>query len=412
MCRAGLAYVIVFVGVAAWAPYLSAYYQGLGISLGAIGLLLAMTSAVSLVCAPAWGTIHDRFPRSLVLLPVAAALAALGASGLATVGASLLLIPSAAVFAVGASGLTPMMDVRVLEIAGADRTRYARVRVWGSISFILCAPLVGLLTEAHGLRALFWVMVPALLIGGLAATTLPGRLGTIHASSLRRAPGAVLRHRPIALFLIGAFFGWAAVASQNAFFTIYLRQLGASNDQVGWAWSVAAVTEVPTMFLFPLLARRFGVERLIVLGAVIMVLRQAANVAFTEPSLLIAFSLIQGVGYALMLIGGVTFVSRQAPRGTAATAQGILSAVTASLASILGSGLGGQLAGWLGIRGLYVVSVGLGAAAVVLIAMAVLPAAGRAAKLAAALAANEETPTTSADEAIILETALEAADEP
>jgi MFS family permease len=131
------------------------------------------------------------------------------------------------------------------------------------------------------------------------------------------------------------------------------------------------------MFFFPLLARRFGVERLIVAGAVVLVVRQVANVAFTDPNLLIVFSLFQGVGYSLMLIGGVTFVSRQAPLGTAATAQGIFTGVASSLSSILGSGLGGQVAGFLTIRGLFAVSTCISVAAIVLIALAVLPVAGR-----------------------------------
>ena len=380
MCRASIAYVIVFVAVAAWAPYLSAYYQGLGISLGEIGLLLAMTSAVSLVSAPAWGIAHDRYPRSFVLLPLAAIIGSLGAAGLATVGASILLIPSAAAFAIGAAGLSAMMDVRVLEIARADRTRYARVRVWGSISFIVCAPLIGVLADAYGLQAIFLAMIPALLIGGLAATTLPGRSMSVRAPSLMRAPGTVLRHRPIALFLLGALVGWTALSAQSSFFTIYLRSLGAPNDLVGWAWSVGAITEVPAMFFFPLLARRFGVERLIVAGALVLVVRQVANVVFTDPALLIGFSLFQGVGYSLMLIGGVTFVSRQAPQGTAATAQGIFTGVASSLSSILGSGLGGQVAGFLTIRGLFAVSACVSLAAVVLIALAVLPVAGRGAE--------------------------------
>ena len=376
MRRASIVYVIVFVAIAAWAPYLSAYYQSLGISLGEIGLLLAMTSAVSLFSAPAWGIVHDRYPESRVLAPLAGALAALGASGLATVGASPLLIPSAAAFSAGAAGLLLVMDVRVLEIARADRTRYAGVRVWGSISFIVFAPLIGVLADANGLRAIFLVMIPALVIGGLAATTLPGRSISVKAPSLRHAPGTVLRHRPIALFLIGALVGWTAVSAQSSFFTIYLRSLGAPNDLVGWAWSVGAVGEVPAMFFFPFLARRFGVERLIVAGALVLVVRQVANVTFTDPSLLIVFSLFQGLGYSLMLVGGITFVSRHAPEGTAGTAQGIFTGVALSLSTVLGSGLGGQLAGLLTIRGLFALSACMSAAAVVLIALAVLPVAG------------------------------------
>jgi PPP family 3-phenylpropionic acid transporter len=372
--RAVLAYVTLYVAVAAYSPYLQQYYKSLGISLGTIGALAAFTSAVALISSPTWGAIHDRYPTSRVFLPLAAGIGALGAVGLATVGASLLLIPSAAAFAAGMAGLGPMMDVRVLDMAGSDRTLYARVRVWGSISFMVCTPFIGL-AIGDNYRGLFFVAMPMILMGGLAAMLLPGRTGGVHGASLRRAPGRVLGHRPIALFLIGAFVGWTAVYSQYAFFSIYLRQIGASADQIGLAWSIQASLEIPSMFFFPQLSRRFGTERLIVVGMAIMTSRLIINAVFVSPTILIAASVIQGAGYGLVLIGGIAFVSRQAPKGTAATAQGILNGVTFSLSSIVGSGVGGQIAGLVTIRGLYAITAGLGALAIVLFAMAVLPAA-------------------------------------
>ena len=373
MRRAVLAYVTLYVAVAAYSPYLQQYYKSLGLSLGTIGALAAFTSAVALISAPTWGAIHDRYPTSRLLLPMAAGIGALGAAGLATAGASWLLIPSAAAFAMGMAGMGPMMDVRVLDMAGSERTRYARIRVWGSISFMVATPIVGF-AIGEDYRSLFFVAVPMILVGGLAAMLLPGRAGGVHGASLRRAPGRVLGHRPIALFLIGAFVGWTAVYSQYAFFSIYLRQIGASSDQIGLAWSIQAALEIPSMFFFPQLSRRFGTERLIVLGMAIMALRLIINAFFVSPTILIACSLMQGAGYGLALIGGISFVSRQAPNGTAATAQGILNAVTFSLSSIIGSGVGGQVAGWLTIRGLYAISAVLGVVAIVLVALAVLPA--------------------------------------
>ncbi len=376
MRRAAIAYVILYVAVAAYSPYLQPYYKSLGISLGTIGALVAFTSAVALISAPTWGAIHDRYPTSRLFLPLAAGIGALGATGLATVGASLLLIPSAAAFAAGMAGMSPMMDVRVLDMVGSDRTRYAQVRVWGSISFMVCTPIIGFAIGTD-YRGLFFVAVPMILLGGLAAMLLPGRAGGVRGVSLRRAPGRVLGHRPIAVFLIGALVGWTAVYAQSTFFSIYLGQLGASSDQIGLAWSIQAALEVPSMILFPQLSRRFGTERLIVAGMVIITCRLIANALFVSPSLLLACSIMQGAGYGLLLIGGIAFVSSQAPKGTAATAQGILSGVAFSLSVIVGSGVGGQLAGWLTIRGLYAVSAGLGLVAIVLIALAVLPASGR-----------------------------------
>jgi PPP family 3-phenylpropionic acid transporter len=390
LARASIAYIILYTAVAAYAPYLSLYYQSLGIGFEGIGALAAFTSAVALLGAPTWGMIHDRFPTARLFIPAAAVLAGTGEEasrgetvvgtggvGLATVGASPLLVLSAAAFAFGMSGMAPMMDVRVLDMIGSDRTRYARVRMWGSFSFMIAAPIIGVLVRADGYGALFLVFVPMVLLGGLASTLLPGRSMGVRGASLRRAPGRVLSHRPIALFLIGALAGWTAVYSQLAFFSIYVRQLGGSSEAVGWAWSFGAALEIPFMLFFPQLARRFGTERLIVLGMAILVARQVANVIFTDPTLLIGLSLVQGAGYGLLLIGGIAFVSREAPKGTAATAQGILNGVTFSMSSIIGSGLGGVLASWLTIRGLYAVSACLGAIAIVLIALAVLPATRR-----------------------------------
>lgn len=373
MYRSATAYFILFAAVGAYTPFLQQFYQSLGIPLWEIGLLAAFTSAMALCTAPVWGAIHDHVPGSRLLIPLAAAIATLGGLGVATVGATPWLGLAAATWAIGMSGMSPMMDVRVLSIVGANRTRYAWIRACGSASFIVFAPIVGLLVDRGGMIAMFWVMVPAIALAGAASITLPPRIDSVRPPSLRKAPGTVLRHRPIALFLIGATAAWTAVSFQNSFFSIYLRSLGAPGSEVGWTWAVAATMELPVMFLFPWLARRFGIERLLVAGAAIVCLREVANVLFTSPEVLLACSLVQGAGYALLLIGGVTFVSLQAPKGTAATAQGIFSGVTASLAAIVGSGVGGQLAGLLTIRGLYVVAACVGAAAVALIALAVLP---------------------------------------
>ncbi len=388
MRRASIAYVVLFVGIAANAPYITLYYQSVGIPLAWIGALVAFTGATALVSGPAWGVVHDRFPRSLVLLPLAGGLAAVGCYGLFRLGATPLLPVFAALFAIGMSGLFPMIDVRVLELTGSDRTRYSLVRACGSAAFIVFAPLIGLLANAQGYGVIFLIIIPAMLVGSLIANSVPGRSNVLRAPSMLRAPGRVLGHRPIAIFMLGSLVCWTAIYSQTGFFSIYLKSLGAPAEQVGWAWSIAAILEVPVMVAYPILARRVGVERLIMVGVAIAVARQIANVVFTEPSILLACSILQGAGFALLLVGGVTFVSRQAPKGTAATAQGLLSAVTV-LASIIGSGVGGQVAGLITIRGLYVVSVGLGLLGIVMISAAVLPGALRGRSEEAAITPGE-----------------------
>jgi len=150
-----------------------------------------------------------------------------------------------------------------------------------------------------------------------------------------RAPGRVLSHRPIGFFLFGSLACWTAIYAQTGFFSLYLKSVGAPADQVGLAWSLGSLGEIPTMIFFPVLARRFGVERLIMLGAGLTVTRQIVNTVFTVPAVLLAFSLLHGAGYAMLLVGGVAFVAHHAPRGTGATAQGLFSGAMANLAAII-----------------------------------------------------------------------------
>jgi PPP family 3-phenylpropionic acid transporter len=377
--RAPAAYVLIFVAVAAASPYMAIYYQSIGISLSQIGALGAFGSVVGLTCLPIWGSIHDRYPRSYVLLPLAGGIAAVGACGIATVGASPLLIGSVACFACGSSGLTAPLDTRVLDLTGSDRSRFGWVRVFGSATFMVGAPVIGFIISGHNPVAIFLFIIPAYLLGGLAATTVPGRKNVVRLPSLMRAPGRVLGYRPIAIFLLADLVFWVAISAQAGYFSIYLKSIGATDSQVGWAWSIGSLLEVPTLILFPFLARRFGVERLILAGAAITSVRQITNVLFPVPAVVLGISLVGGLGYALLVVGGVTYVSRQSPKGTAATAQGILGATTGGLSSIIGSGGGGFILGWVSLRALYTIGACLGVAGTILIAMTVLPAARRAA---------------------------------
>lgn len=388
MNRARLSYTLYYVCVAAYVPYLQLYYGSVGIDLAGIGALSAFSSFVALIASPIWGAISDRYPESKVLIPISSVIAAVGGLAMGTVGASWLLVPAVVAYSVGLAGTSPMMDVLVLHMTGADRTRYASVRAFGSLSFIIATPIIGLVIHQSYVE-LFYFLIPALLLAGLTSLMLPRRSTAVRTFGMTRAPMVVLHHRPIAVFLLTAFLGWTALYTQNPFLSIYLRDLGATSDQVGYLWSAQALLEVPSMLVFPLLVRRVGSERLIVLGMAVLACRQAANALFTDPGVLIGLSLMQGLGYGFLLVGSVAYVSQQSPRGTAATAQGIFNAVSFNLASIIGAGVGGEVGRILSIRTLFGISAALGAISVVLLAIAVLP--GSSERLKAAREAAGET---------------------
>lgn len=366
--RAALTYAVYFTAIGASWAYLPVYYRELGLGLATIGLLAAMSAAIQLVAAPAWGALADHRPRSRLGLPVAALVAAAGAFGLAVADGLPALAASLAVLALGSAGIGPVLDARALELLGTDRHRYGELRAIGSLAFVVVTWTVGLLLDERGTGALFLVFVPALMATALVAVSLP-RHGGGRRPGIWRGVGVFARTPGVALFLVGALLTWTLLNATNGFYSIQVVALGGSTQMVGLAWAVGAAVEVPVMWGHRHLAARLGAGRLLVLGAAVFAVRAALAAAATSAGWLVAIAPLEGLGFALFFVGGVGFVSSRAPAGLAATAQGVFSAIV-GLASILGAGLGGLVAGSTSIATLFAVTAAGGVLATGVVALA------------------------------------------
>ncbi|HEX9045235.1 MAG TPA: MFS transporter [Candidatus Limnocylindrales bacterium] len=367
--RAALTYVAYFAAVGAAFPYLPVYYHSLGLGLGTIGLVTATYSGVQLVGAPAWGALADRFHRSRLTLPFAAMVATGGALLLAGADNVAGVLAAATILAFGLSGIGPVLDSRTLEILGPDRIRYGQLRAWGSLSFVVVALAVGVLLDREGTHALFWVYVPALVLTALIAGTLP-RSGSSRSVSVLRGAMGILRDREMRVFLFAVLLVFIALNAVAAFYSIALVALGGNDSGVGAVWALGAIVEVPVMYAYPRLARRFGSGRLLVLGAAMFALRSALAALARDPVALILIAPVEGLGYGLFFVGGVDFVSHRAPRGLSATAQGLYTA-TGGLSAIVGAATGGAIAAAFSIQWLFAACAAIGVVGAVVIGYAV-----------------------------------------
>jgi MFS transporter, PPP family, 3-phenylpropionic acid transporter len=172
--------------------------------------------------------------------------------------------------------------------------------------------------------------------------------------SMLRGARTLLGAPGMALFLGGVFLVWTSLSGLNAFYSIQIVALGGGATLVGVAWAVGAIVEVPIMFSFGRLSARFGTERLLILGTFTFAVRALGAALAPDPAALVAISVLEGFSFACFFVGGVTYIAGLAPAGLAGTAQGMFAA-TAGLATIVGSGVGGVIAGWLTIPGLFAV---------------------------------------------------------
>jgi MFS transporter, PPP family, 3-phenylpropionic acid transporter len=347
-----LSYVAAFGAVGAFIPYLSVFYQERGLDLGTIGLMTALGAAAGLVSAPIWGAVADRYAGSPLVIPVAALVTAAGAAALALVDGVPAMAVALVLSSVAFAGIAPTLDARALETVSGNRNRYGGIRAWGSGAFIVVVAFTGALIERAGITSMFVVYVAALLVLAVVSLPLKGDAGAPRLARLD-AIGVVLRHAPLARFLPAVLLVWSAAMAINWYFSIHLIALGAPGELVGSAWAIGALVEIPIMAAYPWLAARVGSERLLIIGAAVFAVRAIALSLVSDPFLAAATMALHGVAFALVLVGGVTFVSRHAPEATAATAQGVLSATVFSIAMIVGPGIGSWVADQFGVPALF-----------------------------------------------------------
>ena len=392
--RPAVVYALLFGAVGAYVPYISIFLGSTGLDLGTVGALIALHAAVSLVAAPGWGALADGIGDVRGPILAAGVLSAISAGLLALAVGPLSLALAMALLAAATAGIIPLVDSRAVRMAG-QRERFGRGRAWGSAAFVVVAFAAGAALGPVGPGGMFLLYAPLLVATGLAAWSLL-RLPTDGdaASRPQRRAGfgrvagmalaglspttilAVLRRPQLGAFFVASALIWLSHAALQGFVSLRIVDLGGDATVVAATWSLGALVEVPLMYTFPALARRFGAERLVVIGALAFGLRALVSALAPDPALIVAASLSGGVGFAFVYLGTVSWVAGVVPREVQATAQGIFTGTAVSLGAIGGSILGGAIGGALGLPVLFGLAAAGYVAGGVLVWIAVVRGAG------------------------------------
>jgi PPP family 3-phenylpropionic acid transporter len=336
-------YFAYFAFVGIFSPYLSLWLDARGLSIAEIAVLMALPQVLRIVAPPFWGWLADRGGRRVALLRAAsiAALAVLLAFPLASrtveYAAAMLLLYflTAAVMPIG--------EAIALDLAGGDAGRYGRLRLWGSVGFIVTVLAGGPLLDAFGIGALPWLMVATMAL--LATVTL--RLPDRPAPRAARAAMPVrerLREPAVVAFLASAFLMVFAHAALYSFFSLFLERNGYGTTAIGAIWGVGVAAEIALFTLQRRLFDRLSAMRLLAFSFLVCALR-FAMVAASGGALwvLLWAQLMHAVTFGLHHSASMAVLHRWFEPSQQARAQAAFIVVAYGL----GGSIGGVAAGWL-----------------------------------------------------------------
>ena len=345
-------------------PFFPIWLATLNLSDAEIGIILAVPMIVRIIAAPLVSMITDRLKERTVVL--------LWSGGLSLLTALALFVsngfwPVLLVYALQGATYAPYVPVaEAILVTGVRRWGYdyGRMRLWGSLAFILATLVGGYLIGLWGGA----VVLPSMVFGfilTIAMGLLAPRVGQPHAAASPVAAagwqspkrqGNALRRADLHLVMIGCSLVQASHAMLYAFSSIYWEGLGLSGTQVGILWSAGVLAEVVAFFFSRPLARLFSPWMLIGIGCTVAIGRWTLFPLASDFTGFLLLQCLHAFTFAFCHMGIQRVIVRTVREDQEASAQGAYFSYN-GLFLALSTFASGFIYTGLGVSGYYLMSV-------------------------------------------------------
>ncbi len=265
-------YFFYFAVVGTVVPFLGLYLQSLHYSSQEIAYIAAIMLATRIVAPNIWGWLCDKTGRRLQIIRLGSFLACL-----------CFLIPffrndfwmmalAVASFSFFWNAVLAQFEVLTLSHLEGRVFYYSRIRLWGSVGFIVVVVGLGAMFDVVSLSAFPLVAFIFLLLIWLSSLSITDKshLDVVeHDGSFM----SVVWQRPVFCFLLASFFLQFSHGSYYTFYSVMLEGLDYSRTAIGSLWALGVVAEVYIFWVMHRLLHRFSLRSILLFSLAVTVLR-------------------------------------------------------------------------------------------------------------------------------------------
>jgi len=348
--RFSLFYLSLFIVVGIQLPYWPVWLRGRGLSATEIGILVATQLWMKVAFNPVAGHIVDRTGRRRPVLFVLAA----GSLGVTALFPLMPNFPSLLALSMlnGAlfAAILPVGDNLTMTHVVRNGLDYGRIRLWGSLAFIVTSGVVGRLLDITTPGIVVWLIVGGFVPLCLAVFALPDAPPPAATTAPPRLSWLDLLSSPLYwTFLVATALIGASHAVYYGFATLHWSQMGIDHALIGTLWGTGVAAEVALFAFSGRVVRALGPFRLILLGGVAAVARWTLLAFVTDPWLLFPVQALHAFTFGATHLGAMHIIARHIAPGLAGRAQGLYAAagngVVLGLATVAGGRLYASIGG-------------------------------------------------------------------
>ena len=236
-------YFFYFATLGGFLPYWSLYLKDAGFNPIEIGELSALLVGTKIIAPNLWGWIADHTGKSLRIIRIAAFFAAVIFAGFLFVHDYVWFACITIGFSFFWNAVLPQFEAVTLSHLKSDAHRYSRIRLWGSIGFIVTVLGIGGLLDSWPVRLLPLVIV-ALLTLNWWLTLITPEAKTVHHESAPLGMWQIIKKPEVLAFLAVNLLLQVSHAPYYVFYSIYLKHYHYSATVTGLLWALGVLAEI------------------------------------------------------------------------------------------------------------------------------------------------------------------------
>lgn len=357
-----------FAHIGFFNPYLPLWLKDLGFGIVAIALLTSVQSATRLFAPYGWGALSDHTGERVKLLRCGATVALLVSLALwFELGPVALAVVLLLMFT-HTSAMMPMSEAALAHLVSQggsfDARRYGRVRLWGSLGFLVTVFAAGAWFEHFGMVHFpHWTALTLLAVTA-SVWLLPDLKEPVSAMTEKLPVWPVLRQPAVRWLFAAAFFHVLAHIGIYVFFSLYLDALGYSKTMIGVLWAVSVVVEIGWFYTQSRWLPRLRLSAWLVVCAAAMVLRMGLTVGWADVLwVLLLAQALHALTFAAHHTACIALLSHHFPGRLRGRGQALYTVVAYGLPGVLGGVVGGLLSQRFGLVAVFWASLVVSVAA-------------------------------------------------
>lgn len=320
--------------------YLPILFFHKGLTETQIGLILSIGPIASLISEPLSGYLSDVWKTNTKV--ILAFLAGLVGSCLLLFQANSFLFTLWIYFVVVffMSPVSALSESLSQKTANQLNISFGSIRLWGSAGFAVTALFAGQWFAKFGIIQLPWIFLffSIMAIGfGLVLKDVKGSDKKISSRDFIE----LVTNRRFVLFLVVVVFVTIAHRSNDSFIGLHLKQLGANESIIGWAWFIGVMTEVAVFALSHLWFKHYHELTFIAFAAFLYTLRFFLVSQIENPYVLLLFQPLHGLTFGVFFPAAFQYVTRIVNPEVLSTGHVLLVTVFFGVSGIIGSLIGG-----------------------------------------------------------------------